>query len=159
MEEYDFDKDVEFRKGLDSIREGLLVSGKSEAEIQDTLDKAKSFYYEKFIKPKPKPKSQEDHTGEPNHDPGHHKILTENTIVEAAEFTSNTSSSVDSEKITKPLEPKYPKSFAEVCDMIAKGIPIPGIKTIPDTTHDPTFKLQTTSSTMHPIKKPWESRN
>ncbi|KAF2767320.1 hypothetical protein EJ03DRAFT_276460 [Teratosphaeria nubilosa] len=45
-----------------------------------------------------------------------------------------------------------PATFAEICDMIAEGKPIPGIKDIPDTI----LEGQASSSTAGRRKKPWE---
>lgn len=43
-------------------------------------------------------------------------------------------------------------SFQQVMEMVSKGIPIPGIKKIPDITHG-----YSSQPTMAPIKKPWET--
>lgn len=45
-----------------------------------------------------------------------------------------------------------PASFAEICEMIAEGKPIPGIKDIPDTI----LEGQASESTTGKRKKPWE---
>ena len=45
-----------------------------------------------------------------------------------------------------------PASFAEICDMIAEGKPIPGIKDIPDTI----LEGQASDSQAQTRKKPWE---
>lgn len=46
----------------------------------------------------------------------------------------------------------YSASFAEICDMIAEGKPIPGIKDIPDTI----LEGQASESQTERRKKPWE---
>ncbi|KAI5368196.1 hypothetical protein Slin15195_G033300 [Septoria linicola] len=45
-----------------------------------------------------------------------------------------------------------PASFAEICDMIAEGKPIPGIKDIPDTI----LEGQASDTQAEKRKKPWE---
>lgn len=45
-----------------------------------------------------------------------------------------------------------PASFAEICQLIAEGKPIPGIKEIPDTV----LEGQATASTVPKRRKPWE---
>ncbi|KAK0939835.1 hypothetical protein LTR29_008572 [Friedmanniomyces endolithicus] len=47
-----------------------------------------------------------------------------------------------------------PASFAEICDMISKGKPIPGIKDIPDTI----LEGQASDSQAQRRRKPWETR-
>lgn len=48
-----------------------------------------------------------------------------------------------------------PASFAEICDMIAEGKPIPGIKDIPDTI----LEGQASDRQAQGRKKPWEERS
>ena len=45
-----------------------------------------------------------------------------------------------------------PASFAEICEMIAEGKPIPGIKEIPDTI----LEGQASEKVAQSRKKPWE---
>jgi len=49
-------------------------------------------------------------------------------------------------------KPKYPKSFYEICEMIAKGLPIPGIRQIPNKINEGT----PSKPSMKPRPKPWE---
>lgn len=49
-------------------------------------------------------------------------------------------------------EAPKPASFAEICELIAKGKPIPGIKDIPDTI----LEGQASESQTEKRKKPWE---
>lgn len=49
-------------------------------------------------------------------------------------------------------EAPTPATFAEICEMIAQGKPIPGIKEIPDTV----LEGQGTNATATRRKKPWE---
>lgn len=48
-----------------------------------------------------------------------------------------------------------PASFAEICDMIAEGKPIPGIKDIPDTV----LEGQASETQLETRKKPWEKKS
>lgn len=48
--------------------------------------------------------------------------------------------------------PEYPKSFQEIMELLEKGIPVPGIKVIPDRLHD----QPPSQPSMAPRKKPWE---
>lgn len=48
-----------------------------------------------------------------------------------------------------------PASFAEICELIAAGKPIPGIKDIPDTV----LEGQGTQSQASKRKKPWETNS
>lgn len=48
-----------------------------------------------------------------------------------------------------------PASFAEICELIAAGKPIPGIKDIPDTV----LEGQGTQSHARQRKKPWETNS
>ena len=50
-------------------------------------------------------------------------------------------------------QPKYPRSFQELCEMVARGEPIPGIMQIPDKINEGTPSVPT----LTPRKKPWES--
>ncbi|KAI9348918.1 hypothetical protein DFJ73DRAFT_934508 [Zopfochytrium polystomum] len=50
-------------------------------------------------------------------------------------------------------DPTYPRSFAEICAMVARGEPVPGVRTIPDTTYG---MQMATSAQMQPRRKPWE---
>ncbi|KAF9584315.1 hypothetical protein BGW38_006889 [Lunasporangiospora selenospora] len=49
-------------------------------------------------------------------------------------------------------EPSYPASFQEICELIASGKPIPGIRQIPNELAEGTPSL----SAMNPRPKPWE---
>ena len=49
-------------------------------------------------------------------------------------------------------KPKYPKSFYEICEMIAKGLPVPGIRQIPNKINEGT----PSKPSMKPRPKPWE---
>jgi hypothetical protein len=48
--------------------------------------------------------------------------------------------------------PRYPKSFFELCDMLAKGIPVPGIKQIPDQL----AQGEQSQPELQPRPKPWQ---
>ncbi len=48
--------------------------------------------------------------------------------------------------------PRYPKSFQEVCEMLQRGEPLPGVRDIPNTLS----ALPPTPPTLAPRRKPWE---
>jgi hypothetical protein len=49
-------------------------------------------------------------------------------------------------------QPQYPLSFQEICELIASGKPVPGIRQIPNRLND----QEPSKSTMKPRPKPWE---
>ena len=58
----------------------------------------------------------------------------------------------DQQVVSTETGPEYPKSFQEIMEMVQKGIPVPGIKIIPDRLHH----LPLSQPSMAPRKKPWE---
>ncbi|KAL1925316.1 uncharacterized protein VTP21DRAFT_199 [Calcarisporiella thermophila] len=54
----------------------------------------------------------------------------------------------------KDDEPHYPLSFHQICDMIARGEEIPGIRQIPNKLHEGT----PSKPSLQPRPKPWEKK-
>lgn len=74
--------------------------------------------------------------------------------------SKSTESSVIVETVNKDTtlnesieQPQYPKSFQEICELVAQGKPIPGMRIIPNTVLDPSIASE---STLKPRKKLWE---
>ncbi|KAG2236142.1 hypothetical protein BDF21DRAFT_376718 [Thamnidium elegans] len=123
FEKYDFDNDEKFQSGISS-----LLNNKQDNE-QDLLEKAKLFYYTKFIcsfNPDAY-KSWKTENQEPVDNEGK---VTENDLEKPPRFT-----------------------FQELVDMIEKGIEIPGIKQIPNVINEGT----PSEAKMTARPKPWES--
>jgi hypothetical protein len=53
---------------------------------------------------------------------------------------------------SQPIEPVYPSSFMHLCDLVAKGVQIAGIKQIPLKINE----LQAKEACLERRKKPWE---
>ncbi|OQN98747.1 hypothetical protein B0A48_15413 [Cryoendolithus antarcticus] len=70
-----------------------------------------------------------------------------------------TASQTNGDSISQPAggmaDAPKPASFAEICDMIAEGKPIPGIKDIPDTI----LEGQASGKSASARVKPWENSN
>ncbi|KAK9765193.1 hypothetical protein K7432_006683 [Basidiobolus ranarum] len=140
LRDYDFDTDEAFQFGLRSVME--FQKGKSETEVEAAVEKAKFFYYSKCVqkvdyKGYLQWKAKQDAASKPLSD----SPTVSDTVTDAATETTDAG-------------PDYPRSFQEICELIASGKPIPGIKQIPN-------KLSETApseATMKPRPKPWEKR-
>ncbi|KXT18508.1 hypothetical protein AC579_2302 [Pseudocercospora musae] len=132
LDEYKWDEDVEFQGGLRAI----LGSAENEQQVEHLTLRAKCYYYARKA-------------GTPVDFDGYkawvESVRTNGTaaVMHAPEGTSG--GMADAPK---------PASFAEICDMIAEGKPIPGIKDIPDTI----LEGQASESNTARRKKPWEKR-
>ncbi|KAJ3296745.1 hypothetical protein HK104_001255 [Borealophlyctis nickersoniae] len=128
---YPFHSDEKFQAGLKTLS--------SDADV----GKAKWFYFSKFVKPfdyslflawkASQPSEPTQTTPQPS--------SSDSTPPPAADTATSTSS-----------EPPYPRSFHELCEMVARGEPIPGIRKIPDKLSEE----KPSTSVMAPRKKPWE---
>ena len=70
--------------------------------------------------------------------------------VAVAERVSNAGSEVNGSSVSDDAPTRA--TFAEICEMIAQGKPIPGVKEIPDTI----LEGQGTHASANRRKKPWE---
>ncbi|KAJ3308184.1 hypothetical protein HDU76_004087 [Blyttiomyces sp. JEL0837] len=145
---YDFDNDPAFRFGLTSITK--TMEGKPDSEIQEAIDKAKRFYYKSFIKTYNLMTYINDITNPSS--------STTTTIPAPSTTTpilppSSTSTSTSESKQNQE-QPVYPKSFAEICEMVARGEKIPGVREIPSTLHGVN---EASIPKMKPRAKPWEA--
>ncbi|KAH8550395.1 hypothetical protein BGW37DRAFT_428033 [Umbelopsis sp. PMI_123] len=98
---YDFDKDDRFQAGLPSLLKNQ--EGKSESERSELIQRAKWFYYTKFV--------------------------TRFDYEEYQQWSKNRNSTVNS--ATDADAPRR-LTFQEIVDKIEKGEEIPGIKQIPN---------------------------
>ena len=144
LDEYPWDEDQEFQGGLRAI----LGSVQDPAQVEHLTLRARCYYYARK-------------TGTPVDFDGYKQwveslsgglqsnginsgyVATPSEQVLLAESGSGMGGMSDAPK---------PASFAEICDMIAEGKPIPGIKEIPDTV----LEGQASDSQTQKRKKPWE---
>jgi hypothetical protein len=146
LDNYPWDDDQEFQGGLKSI----TGSAKDQAQLEHLTLRAKCFYYAR------KSGTKVDFEG--------YKRWVEGGR-EDGQMDGIGSQYVEDAPAVQPIElqntstgsgamgdaPK-PASFAEICDLIAEGKPIPGIKDIPDTV----LEGQSTASQATKRIKPWE---
>ncbi|KAI8832676.1 hypothetical protein BJ741DRAFT_614349 [Chytriomyces cf. hyalinus JEL632] len=142
---YDFESDATFAQGLASILARMAQQNQSSDAIEAAVNDAKRFYFAKYIAPTNATTNADQapalSTGD--NDPSHPHSETMTEIV----ATSGEDGS------TPTQEAAYPKSFAEICAMVARGEEIPGIRLIPTTVHDPSLA----SKPVAPRRlKPWE---
>ncbi|KAF9335742.1 hypothetical protein BG006_010723 [Podila minutissima] len=144
FESYNFDNDATFQTGLKSILNNNL--GKTEKDQEDAVRNAKFFYYSRFVR-------NFDYqqylawraAGGSGSAQETHEIQDEQQTTEAAPVQEAESSSSDA-------NPSYPKSFQEICELIASGKPIPGIRQIPNNLAEGT----PSAPKLAPKPKPWE---
>lgn len=144
LDDYPWDSDQEFQGGLQAI----LGSVQNQAQLEHLTLRAKCYYYARK-------------TGTPVDFEGYKRW------VEGGRNGELPSEQVTSIPIAAqpppPSEPQQtgvggmsdapkPASFAEICELIAEGKPIPGIKDIPDTI----LEGQSSTSQVTQRKKPWE---
>jgi len=126
FEKYDWEEDSVYQQGIASI---LSKYGPE----SDAAQKARFWYFSKYVEPI---------------DVAQYQAWKSRTSQEASESTAT-------QPATEALEeegPRYPKTFFELCDMLAKGIPIPGIRQIPDKLADG----EPSQPSLPPARKPWE---
>jgi hypothetical protein len=144
LDEYPWDSDEEFQGGLRTI----LGSVQDPAQVEHLTLRAKCYYYER------KSGSKVDFEAykrwvESGREAGQPDTLesepSNGTPAAQVSESQQTGSGVTGDA------PK-PASFAEICELIAEGKPIPGIKDIPDTV----LEGQSTTSQAAKRTKPWE---
>ncbi|KAK4550682.1 hypothetical protein LTR36_000261 [Oleoguttula mirabilis] len=142
LDSYPWDDDQEFQGGLSAI----LGSVKDPAQVEHLTLRAKCYYYARKAgthvdfdgyKRWVELGGQEEGTNGLS-EPGQSELHDE-----LEETGSGDGGMVNAPK---------PASFAEICDMIAEGKPIPGIKDIPETI----LEGQASESQTSRRKKPWE---
>jgi hypothetical protein len=144
LDEYPWDSDEEFQGGLRAI----LGSVQDPAQVEHLTLRAKCYYYAR------KSGSKVDFEAyqrwvESGREAGQPDTLeleqSNGTAAAQVSESQQTGSGVMGDA------PK-PASFAEICELIAEGKPIPGIKDIPDTV----LEGQSTTSQAAKRTKPWE---
>ncbi|KXL49570.1 hypothetical protein M433DRAFT_158626 [Acidomyces richmondensis BFW] len=153
LDNYPWDQDHEFQGGLRAI----LGSVQNPEQVQHLTLRAKCYYYAR------KANTHVDFDG--------YKQWVENNLSSASVAPPNGTGNDYGQ--TPQLDDGYvggmgeenvgvagggmsnapkPASFADICEMIAEGKPIPGIKEIPSTI----LEGQASESQMEKRKKPWE---
>jgi hypothetical protein len=143
LDAYSWDEDAEFQGGLSAI----LGSVQDPDQVAHLTLRAKCYYYARKA-------------GTPVDFDGYKQWREQNsgpdTGAEAAPIDAiarNGHPSLANGNVSTVVpEPPKPATFAEICDMIAEGKPIPGIKDIPDTV----LEGQASESQASRRKKPWE---
>lgn len=146
LDEYPWDQDQEFQGGLRAI----LGSVQDPAQVEHLTLRAKCYYFAR------KAGMPVDFDGyrrwvetlrgsAPTN--GTHPVPGEQEAIVRDEASTSGGGSVGGMS-----DAPRPASFAEICDMIAEGKPIPGIKEIPDTV----LEGQASESITQKRKKPWE---
>ncbi|CAO3571001.1 unnamed protein product [Mortierella alpina] len=164
FEGYDFESDATFQNGLKSIVNG--IQDKSEREQQEAIQNAKYFYFSRFVQnfdhdqyqawhsqrlaasgstSESSGTTREGNEGQQGQVNTSDTLNTANTTNVAATTSATTSASAD---------PSYPKSFQEICELIATGKPIPGIRQIPNNLAEGT----PSEAKLAPKLKPWEAK-
>ena len=145
LDEYPWDQDREFQGGLEAI----LGSVQDPEQVEHLTLRAKCYYFARKA-------------GTPVDFDGYKQWVETQRGVSSQNGAPATVSGLDIVQTSEPENagggaggmndaPK-PASFAEICEMIAEGKPIPGIKEIPDTI----LEGQASESTSEKRKKPWE---
>lgn len=135
LDEYNWDDDAEFQGGLRAI----LGSAQNEQQVDHLTLRAKCYYFAR------KAGTPVDFDG--------YKFWVESGRTNGVAINTN---AVDQQSDTSGgmADAPKPASFAEICDMIAEGKPIPGIKDVPDTI----LEGQASASHAERRRKPWERK-
>ncbi|KAG0281822.1 hypothetical protein BGZ95_009759 [Linnemannia exigua] len=161
FESYDFGADTNFQAGLKSIIGNN--QNRSSQEQQDAVEKAKYFYYSRFVQDfdynqyqawrKLKSFTTTTTTTEQDRQETSQAIGSSGPTTTASETVEqeSQSSSIDA---APAADPSYPKSFQEICELIASGKPIPGIRQIPNNLAEGT----PSEAKLAPKLKPWEKK-
>ncbi|KAJ3063771.1 hypothetical protein HDU98_000439 [Podochytrium sp. JEL0797] len=134
FETYDFSADPAFASGLASITSRLASEGLPQPAIDAKIFEAKRYYFEKYVLPQQQPAAVPSEL-----DP---------TSLHNEPMRNAPSADTDNDP------PAYPKSFAEICHLVAQGAPIPGVRLIPTTVYD---RSLASVSEVKPRPKPWET--
>ncbi|KAI8877767.1 hypothetical protein K501DRAFT_259803 [Backusella circina FSU 941] len=129
FEKYDFENDNQFKAGVAS-----LLNNKQDNE-SDLLEKAKLFYYSKFVTPV---------------DADAYKQWKEDKKEQKEEVKTEGEEEEEEEEKKDDKPPRF--TFQELVDMIEKGVEIPGIRQIPNKLNEGT----PSESKMTARPKPWE---
>ncbi|KAF9431134.1 hypothetical protein BGZ76_000530 [Entomortierella beljakovae] len=138
FEAYNFENDVTFQTGLQSI----ITSNKEkpENEQHDAIQNAKLFYFARFVEPLDINQYKSWHA--------------RNESVSESAVSADAVTAEASQASNQAADPSYPKSFQEICDLIAAGKPIPGIRQIPSNLAEGT----PSEAKLQPKPKPWEKK-
>ena len=146
LDSYPWDSDQEFQGGLQAI----LGSVQDPAQVNHRTLRAKCYYYARkagtpvdFEGYKRWTESEGQASSTNGHQP-----LAESQDPIAAQPAAPQPSAGGNGMADAPK----PASFAEICEMIAEGKPIPGIKDIPDTI----LEGQASETQKDKRRKPWE---
>ncbi|KAJ3187841.1 hypothetical protein HDU85_006234 [Gaertneriomyces sp. JEL0708] len=142
---YPWDTDERFQAGLKSI---LTKEYPNPNVKENEIFKAKCFYFSKFEKPIDLDGFLSWRRAQPGGSNGSQAEPSATTSVSTVAREDHTATVEQ----PKPSEPQYPRSFQELCEMVAKGEEIPGIKTIPNKINEES----PSQSVLRPRKKPWE---
>lgn len=153
LDEYSWDSDQEFQGGLRAI----LGSVEDPAQVQHLTLRAKCYYYarkagtavdfdgyKRWVENGGQGVDATNGMGELDV-PQQYKSAVEQSEVVASDAPGSQS----------VQDAPKPATFAEICDMIAEGKPIPGIKDIPNTILDG----QASERQAATRKKPWEKNS
>lgn len=146
LDSYAWDEDQEFQGGLRAI----LGSVSDPAQVEHLTLRAKCYYYAR------KAGTPVDFNGykawvENGNSGDRAEGLTDGAaLVDAGMDDERETTGGDGGMVNAPK----PASFADICDMIAEGKPIPGIKDIPDTI----LEGQASDKQAQRRKKPWEGQ-
>ncbi|KAG0056746.1 hypothetical protein BGZ83_003715 [Gryganskiella cystojenkinii] len=148
FELYDFDNDATFQSGLKSIIANNQT--KSAQEQEDAIRNARYFYFSRFVqnfdlKDYQAWSAQRSGGTAASASPATTTIEEPNPQEQEQTSSSTASTSAD---------PSYPKSFQEICELIASGKPIPGIRQIPNNLAEGT----PSEAKLAPKLKPWEKK-
>ncbi|KAI8359039.1 hypothetical protein B0O80DRAFT_495671 [Mortierella sp. GBAus27b] len=154
FEAYDFENDVTFQAGLKSIVSNN--QNRSEKEQQEAIQNARYFYFARFIQNFDHSQYKEwraqrsSSTGVSSEERRENKEQEQGSSMQV----ESQSSSAEVASNTAASDPSYPKSFQEICELIATGQPIPGIRQIPNNLAEGT----PSEPAMAPRLKPWEQK-
>lgn len=135
LDSYPWADDAEFQGGLQAI----LGSVQDPERIEYLTLRAKCYYYARKA-------------GTPVDFDGYKQWVEQRQANSGANAPSAPAPTAQDAGSGGLVDAPKPASFAEICDMIAEGKPIPGIKDIPDTI----LEGQASESQASTRKKPWE---
>lgn len=147
LDNYPWDADQEFQGGLKAI----LGSSQNQAQLEHLTLRAKCYYYAR------KSGTKIDFEGykqwvEGSKNAGHADKSGADQLQETQAVQGNEQQQQQQTGSGGMGDAPKPASFAEICELIAEGKPIPGIKDIPDTV----LEGQASESQAAQRKKPWE---
>ena len=145
LDDYPWDSDQEFQGGLQAI----LGSVQDPAQVAHLTLRAKCYYYAR------KSGAPVDFEGYKRWVENEGQTAGTNGHVSHAQPGDNAELQLAGQQDTGGngmADAPKPASFAEICEMIAEGKPIPGIKDIPDTI----LEGQASETQKDRRRKPWE---